>query len=301
MRWPGEWGGNAEYRPDEEKKMGVIRTVVCVVACAGIFSAWPVGAAGAVQAAAQGECAAMNTARGEGKFTGQITGTPMANGFEVVAGNQSATVSYGGGVLVCEDGQAVSTSALVAGASVVVFGPMKGQGNRFELTATRILVAGRPRGNLRGTAAEMATTSAGPGTNPAGEQNRTSISMGGEQNRPGASSLPGTIACSALEFSVSGARDLGGRPMGRASTSPIVCRKAADQAAVQLVEEVATGRRIANIALSWQNQVIVKLADAEVTSVQFKVDNGAQIVEVTFASQKVEIEHPASGTRVLLQ
>jgi type VI protein secretion system component Hcp len=132
----------------------------------------------------------------------------------------------------------------------------------------------------------------------AGKQDRL---IGGAQSKTGSSSLPGTIACSALEFSVSVRDAATGRPMGRASTSPIVCRKPADQVAVQLTEEAVTGRRIANITLN-QNQVVIRLADAEVTNVQFKADNnGAQIVEATFAYQKAEIEHPASGTRVLLQ
>ena len=106
------------------KRIGVW---VCVVACAGWFSARPARAASRVAASAQRECALGNAARGEGKFTGQISGTPAANSFEAVAGKQSATISYGGAVLVCENGQAGSTSALVAGATVVVFGPMRTQ------------------------------------------------------------------------------------------------------------------------------------------------------------------------------
>jgi len=131
----------------------------------------------------------------------------------------------------------------------------------------------------------------------AGEQDRI---IGGAQSKTGSSNLSGTIACSALEFSVSVRDAATGRPMGKASTSPIVCRKPADQVAVQLTEEAVTGRRIPNITLN-QNQVVIRLADAEVTSVQFKADNnGAQIVEITFTYQKAEIEHSASGTRVVL-
>lgn len=88
--------------------------------------------------------------------------------------------------------------------------------------------------------------------------------------------------------------------MGRAWTSPVVCRKAADQLAVELVEQALTARRIASLTLSWQNQISVKLTDAEVTSVEFKADNGAEIVEVFFACQKVELEHTPSGTRLAL-
>lgn len=131
----------------------------------------------------------------------------------------------------------------------------------------------------------------------AGEQDRI---IGGAQSKTGSSNLSGTIACSALEFSVSVRDAATGRLMGKASTSLIICRKPADQVAVQLTEEAVTGRRIPNITLN-QNQVVIELADAEVTNVQFKADNhGAQIVEVTFAFQKIEIEHPASGTHVLL-
>ena len=122
----------------------------------------------------------------------------------------------------------------------------------------------------------------------------------GAQSKAGSSNLSSTIACNALEFSISVRDAATGRPMGRASTSPITCRKPADQAAVQLTEEAVTGRRIPNVTLSWQNQILIKLADAEVTSVQFKADNGAKIVEITFASQKIEIEHSGSGTRVVL-
>jgi hypothetical protein len=126
-----------------------IRVWVRVVACAGLFRTQPARAASALSASRQGECAVANAARGEGKFTGQISGTPAANTFEVVAGKQSATVSYGSAVLVCENGQPASTSPLVAGATVVVFGPIRSQGgDRHELSAAKILVTGTPRANL---------------------------------------------------------------------------------------------------------------------------------------------------------
>lgn len=280
------------------KRIGVW---VCVVGCAGWFSARPARAACAVLASAQGEGALGNAARGEGKFTGQISQAPAANTFEVAAGRQSATISYGSAVLVCENGQLGSTSALVAGATVVVFGPMRSQGgDRYELAATMILVTGTARANL--PFAPSGSTAAGPGaaTMPGGEQSRDASLAAGGGSRPGSSNLPGTIACSALEFSVSVRDAVTGKAMGRASTSPIVCRKAADQVAVQLIEEAATARRIASLTLSWQNQIAVKLTEAEVTGVQFKVDNGAEIVEITFACQKVELEHTPSGTHVAL-
>ena len=280
--------------------MKCFRVWVCVVACAGWFAARPARAASPVLASAQGECAGANAVRGEGKFTGQISRTPAENTFEVVAGQQSATITYGSAVLVCENGQPGSTSALVAGATVVVFGPIRSQrGNRYELSATKILVTGTPRANMRFTPSASTAANPGAGTMPGGEPSRNESLAAGGQNRPG-SNLPGTITCSALEFSVS-VRDLAtGKATGRASTTPIVCRKAADQMAVQLMEEAVTARRIANLTLSWQNQIAVKLTEAEVTGVQFKVDNGAEIVEVTFAYQKVEVEHTPTGTRVAL-
>ena len=276
-----------------------MRVWVCVVACAGLFRARPAGAASASSASRQAECAVANGARGEGKFTGQISGTPAANTFEVVAGKQSSTVSYGSAVLVCENGQPGSASALVAGATVVVFGPIRSQGgDRYELAATKILVTGTPRANVRFT--PPAATNPGAGTMPGGEQSRNESLAPAGQNRPGSATLPGTIACGALEFSVSVRDSATGKAMGRASTSPIVCRKAADQLAVELTQEAVTARRIPSLTLSWQNQIAVKLTDAEITGVQFKIDNGAEIVEVTFAYQKVELEHTPSGTRVPL-
>ena len=177
-------------------------------------------------------------------------------------------------------------------------GPTGSQGrDRYGLSATKILVKGTARANL--TPSGSTATNPGAGTMPGGEPSRNESLAAGGQNRPG-SNLPGTITCSALEFSVS-VRDLAtGKATGRASTTPIVCRKAADQMAVQLMEEAVTARRIANLTLSWQNQIAVKLTEAEVTGVQFKVDNGAEIVEVTFAYQKVEVEHTPTGTRVAL-
>lgn len=68
-----------------------IRVGVCVVACASWFSARPARAASPLGTSAQGECARANAARGEGKFTGQISRTPAANTFEVVAAQQSAS------------------------------------------------------------------------------------------------------------------------------------------------------------------------------------------------------------------
>lgn len=280
------------------KRIGVW---VCVVVGAGWFSARPATAACAVPASAQGECALGNADPGEGKFTGPISQRPAANTLEVVAGKHSATISYASAVSVCENGQPGSTSALAAGATVVVFGPMPSQGgDRYELQCDEDSYHRTGSRESALAPSGSAAASLGGATMPGGEQSPNASLAAGGQNRPGSSNLPGTIACSALEFSVSVRDAVTGKAMGRASTSPIVCRKAADQVAVQLIEEAATGRRIANLTLSWQNQIAVKLAEAEVTGVQFKVDNGAEIVEVTFAYQKVELEHTPSGTHVAL-
>jgi len=182
-----------------------------------------------------------------------------------------------------------------------VSGPIRSQGtDRYELSARKNSVRGTARANLRFAPSGSTATNPGAGTVPGGEQSRNESLAAGGQNRPGSSALPGTIACSALEFSVSVRDQVTGKATGRASTTPIVCRKAADQAAVQLLEEAVTARRIPNLTLSWQNQIAVKLTEAEVTSVQFKVDNGAEVVEITFAYQKVEVEHTPSGTHAAL-
>jgi hypothetical protein len=166
------------------------------------------------------------------------------------------------------------------------------------LSATKILVTGTPRAHRRFAPSGSAASSPGAATLPGGEPSRNESLAAGGQNRPGSANLPATIACSALDFSVSVRDAVTGKTMGRASTSPIVCRKAADQVAVQLIEEAATPRCIASLTLSWQNQIAVKLTEAEVTGVQFKVENGAEMVEVTFAYQKVELEHTPTGTHV---
>ena len=181
----------------------------------------------------------------------------------------------------------------------MVLGPMRRQGaDRYELAATKILVRAAARANLRFAPSGSAATSPGAATIPGGEPSRDDSLAAGGQNRPGSANVPGTITCSALEFSVSLRDAVTGKAILRASTSPIVCRKAADQVAVQLIEEAAAARRIASLTLSWQNQIAVKLIEPEVTGVQFKVENGAEIVEVTFAYQKVELEHTPSGTHV---
>ncbi|HYB65328.1 MAG TPA: hypothetical protein VEC59_08730 [Steroidobacteraceae bacterium] len=94
---------------------------------------------------AQADCGALNTLSGEGKFTGQISTTPDGSTLQVTYGNQTVVVHYVGSVLVCQGGQPASVDALVRGASVSVFGPMRRNGATTEIDAVRIFVAGPPR------------------------------------------------------------------------------------------------------------------------------------------------------------
>ena len=91
------------------------------------------------------DCAALNAARGEGKFTGQISNQPDGSSMEVSYGGQSVIVHYNSSVTVCEGGQPASVSALTRGASVSVFGPLRRTGSSVEINAARIFVAGPPQ------------------------------------------------------------------------------------------------------------------------------------------------------------
>jgi hypothetical protein len=103
-----------------------------------------------VAAQTQSDCTALNTAKGEGKFTGQVSTPPDGSSMEVSYGDQTVLVRYNNSVAVCEGGQPASLSdlnALTRGASVSVFGPMRRNGKNMEIDAARIFVAGRPRPN----------------------------------------------------------------------------------------------------------------------------------------------------------
>jgi hypothetical protein len=108
-------------------------------------------AASGVAASAQSDCTALNTATGEGKFTGQISTVPDGSSMTVTYGNQSVLVHYSSSVTVCQGGQPASVDALTQGASVSVFGPERRNGNDMEIDAARIFVAGRPRTNAQQT------------------------------------------------------------------------------------------------------------------------------------------------------
>lgn len=99
----------------------------------------------AVATPAQSPCAAPNTAKGEGKFTGQISSTPDGSSMDVTYGDQTVLVHYTNSVTVCQGGQPASLSALTRGASVSVFGPARRNGKNMEIDAARIFVAGPPQ------------------------------------------------------------------------------------------------------------------------------------------------------------
>jgi hypothetical protein len=103
-------------------------------------------AASGVATRAQSDCGAMNAAKGEGKFTGQISSAPDGSSMQVSYGNQSVLVRYTSATTVCQGGQLTSPDALAQGASVSVFGPMRRNGRNIEIDAARIFVAGPPRG-----------------------------------------------------------------------------------------------------------------------------------------------------------
>ncbi len=96
-------------------------------------------------ATAQSDCSELNAAKGEGKFTGQISIPPEGSSMTVTYGGQSVLVHYSNSVTVCQGGQRASVDALRQGASVSVFGPLRHNGKNVEIDAARIFVAGRPQ------------------------------------------------------------------------------------------------------------------------------------------------------------
>jgi Type VI secretion system effector, Hcp len=308
---------------------------VALLGSASLLAVWPQSEASALQTPAQAECASVSAAKGEGKFTGQVSGMPTANSFQVISGNESATVGYSSSVLVCAGGERASLGAVVPGANVVVFGPEKRNGKMLEYTATKILVIGVPHSNLPANATKLAPLRANPSTtnsgvttkddgtrsaqsNPAAKDDWNSASPAGAPRQdpapPGAAtktmaaaqaSQPrinlqnsDALACSSLQFSVNAPREGAGAGTAKSSMTGITCRRPVDQVAMQLMEDAMTNRRLASVTLNWQNQLMATLTNADVTSVLFTSENGSQVVEVNFAYQKAEILHAPSGTRV---
>lgn len=97
----------------------------------------------AEQTVAQSDCTALNTLKGEDKFTEQISSQPDGSSMQVTYSDQTVLVHYTSSVLVCQGGQPGSVNALTRGASVSVFGPMRRNATSMEIVAARIFVAGR--------------------------------------------------------------------------------------------------------------------------------------------------------------
>ena len=105
----------------------------------------PLFAATTAQTPAQSACTALNAAKGEGKFTGQISTPPDGSSMEVSYGDQTVLVHYNNSVTVCQGGQPASLNALTRNASVAVFGPLRRNGKNMEMAAARIFVVGPPQ------------------------------------------------------------------------------------------------------------------------------------------------------------
>lgn len=99
----------------------------------------------AIETRAQSVCSAMNAAKGEGKFTGQVSSQPDGSSMQVSYGSQTVLVRYTSATTVCQGGQVTSADALAQGASVSAFGPMLRNGRNIEIDAARIFIAGPPR------------------------------------------------------------------------------------------------------------------------------------------------------------
>jgi len=264
--------------------MRCMRAISYLALFIAVFVANPAKAASARQAG-EGDCGSIKTSMGEAKFSGQISRSPVANSFEVTAGKESAAVDYDPSVLVCEEGQRVSTRALVAGATVVVYGTVKREGNAFRMTATKVVVAGPPQESPRAGEPAARTTGTDSFTKSTGEQ----------KGRPAS----GSISCSSLEFGVSAPKDEAtGRAAGRSSITSITCRMPVSQAAMVMTEDAITGRRIGDVTLDSQNQLVVTLTNAGIASVVFTAENGAQVVDVSFDYERAEVQHVPSGMRV---
>ena len=113
----------------------ILASLLFTLLCVGTTVATP----------AQSDCAALNLAKGEGKFTGQISSPPDGSSMNVTYGDQTVLVHYTSSVTVCQGGQPASLDALRQGASVSVFGPLRRNGKTMEIDAARIFVAGRPQ------------------------------------------------------------------------------------------------------------------------------------------------------------
>lgn len=292
--------------------------ILSLLVFAPAFTAVPAKAASsAMPPPQQSNCAMVSAAKGEGKFTGQISGANNSL-IEVTSGNETAVVHYdAGGVQVCEGGVPAPTNRLVQGASVTVFGPMKRKGKGFEMTATKIIVAGPPAGLMGNTATAnqggmrpinnpaVNSAVANGGVRMAGNPPATddwagggaagSGAGGGSQGNQNSNAM--RIACNALKFSATAERMGIGQAAGRTSVSGITCRLPVDQVAMQLLQDALTARRLPSVTLSCQNELDASLTNAEISEVAFSGENGAEVVEATFSAQRVEVLHRPSGSK----
>ena len=291
---------------------------VCVLGFASMLMI-PVAEAGghSLPPKQQNECSVINGSKGEGKFTGQISGANNSL-IEVTSGSETAVVHYNeGGVQVCEGGIAAPTNRLVQGASVTVFGPMKRKGKGFEMTATKIVIAGPPAGTtfgnvsmasqgsvrpINGSVANSAVENGGvrlasnggatDAWNSGAAGNAPSGGAQGNQNPNGM-----RIACTALKFTASAERAGTGKGIGRTSVSGITCRMPVDQVGMQLLQDALSDRRMSSVVLSLQNELEASLTNAETSDVTFTEENGTEVVEATFTAQRVEVTHRPSGSK----
>jgi type VI protein secretion system component Hcp len=255
----------------------------------------------------QPACASNETGKGEGKFTGQIYSAAPGS-FQVAAGKETATVSYNNTLLVCENGQIATTGALLPGATVEVIGPMSKRGNSYIFTATKAFVSGAAPGAPSPVQGQDNFNQGNQG-NVTGSNARGNNSGGGNGIGQDDSAVSGTkrgptqsntITCNSLQFEVGGGGSgATGAGAGRRTTvSPITCRRTVDQETMEFVQDAVVNKRLASVTLSWQGTLLITLTNADISSVTFAYDTTGQVVEVAFASERAEIVHAPSGTKV---
>lgn len=287
--------------------------ILSLLVVASAFAALPAKAASSpLPAPPQGNCDE-NLSKGEGKFTGQISGGPNGSLIEITSGNETAIVRYSpSSVLVCEGRQIVSINVLATGSTVMVVGPVKRKGKVTEITAVKIFVAASSQtgsqssdelntnysANARGRAGS-ANSNADSGASQTSNQDSTQMgSVAGSKDHPN-SLNSGAVSCDELLFGVTNPRDPNsGQATQRASASAIVCKRPVDQLALQLSQDAMERRGFSIVRLKWQNQLEASLKNAEILSVQFASDNGMEIVEITYSCQTAEIAHLPSGTKI---
>lgn len=109
------------------------------------------------------------------------------------------------------------------------------------------------------------------------------------------------VTCNSLLFNVSSPADSAtGHATGRISVSAITCVRAVDQVAVGYVEDAMT-HKLVNVTLNWGGQITAALSNAEVSSVQFTMMNNAEVAQIAFNFQRMELTHTGSNTKVLIQ